>query len=86
MLDQRQRRWADVVQMLYKCFVLAKIFDVLRDTLLKNFVIYFTVVYPKSDLPSFFPEEFHVNQRFSGFWFLITSRFLELVFLYLFIS
>ena len=23
MLDQRRRRWADVVQMLYKCFVLA---------------------------------------------------------------
>ena len=23
MLDQRQRRWADVVQMLYKCFVIA---------------------------------------------------------------
>ena len=23
MLDQRQRRWADVVQMLYKCFVFA---------------------------------------------------------------
>ena len=23
MLDQRRRRWADVVEMLYKCFVLA---------------------------------------------------------------
>ena len=23
MLDQRQRRWVDVVQMLYKCFVFA---------------------------------------------------------------
>ena len=23
MLDQRRRRWADVVQMLYKCFVFA---------------------------------------------------------------
>ena len=23
MLDQRQRRWADIVQMLYKCFVFA---------------------------------------------------------------
>ena len=23
MLDQRQRRWSDVVQMLYKCFVFA---------------------------------------------------------------
>ena len=23
MLDQRRRRWKDVVQMLYKCFVLA---------------------------------------------------------------
>ena len=25
MLDQRRRRWADVVQMLYKCFVFAQI-------------------------------------------------------------
>ena len=25
MLDQRRRRWADVVQMLYKCFVFAGI-------------------------------------------------------------
>ena len=25
MLDQRQRRWADVVQMLYKCFAFAEI-------------------------------------------------------------
>ena len=25
MLDQRRRRWADVVQMLYKCFVLVGI-------------------------------------------------------------
>ena len=24
MYDQRQRRWADVVQMLYKCFVFAR--------------------------------------------------------------
>ena len=23
MLDQRRRRWADIVQILYKCFVLA---------------------------------------------------------------
>ena len=23
MLDQRRRRWADIVQMLYKCFVFA---------------------------------------------------------------
>ena len=26
MLDQRRRRWADVVQMLYKCLVFAGIF------------------------------------------------------------
>ena len=25
-LDQRRRRWADVVQMLYKCFVFAGMF------------------------------------------------------------
>ena len=26
MLDQRRRRWDDVIQMLYKCFVFARLF------------------------------------------------------------
>ena len=30
MLDQRQRRWADAVQMLYKCFVFAAIGTALK--------------------------------------------------------
>ena len=33
MLDQRRRRWADVVQMLYKCFVFADIYMMARHPL-----------------------------------------------------
>ena len=32
MLARRRRRWADVVQMLYKCFVLAGIFYFMQTT------------------------------------------------------
>ena len=43
MLDQRRRRWADVVEMLYKCFVFAGIiisiwFLFLIEILYSNFV------------------------------------------------
>ena len=37
MLDQRRRRWADVVQMLYKCFVFAGLSLVLLNYLFTFF-------------------------------------------------
>ena len=43
MLDQRGRRWADVVQMLYKCFVLAGRNDVALAGRAGRFVLQFTV-------------------------------------------
>ena len=38
MLDQRRRRWADVVQMLYKCFVFAGIVYISERWKLRRFL------------------------------------------------
>ena len=55
MLDQRRRRWAHVVQMLYKCFVFSG-HDIIHSSICEPFIFDYNVTYLISLGPYFLDQ------------------------------